>query len=153
VPGSAQPPYPTALYAWAVVVLLLALYTISFIDRQILSLLVGPIKTHLQVSDFEFGLLTGTSFALFYTLFGIPFARLADRHSRTLLIVFGVALWSLMTAACGLANNYATLFWARVGVGVGEAALTPAANSMIADLFPPERRGRAVAAYTLGIPL
>lgn len=149
----AQPPYPNATYAWGVVGLLLLIYTISFIDRQILALLVAPIQRDLGVSDFQFGLLTGTSFALFYTFFGIPFARLADSKSRTAIIAFGVALWSLMTAACGLARSFGALFAARIGVGIGEAALTPAANSMIADYFPPERRGRAVAVYTLGIPI
>ncbi|GAK33694.1 MFS transporter [Iodidimonas nitroreducens] len=146
-------PYPSQPVAWGIVALLLLIYTVSFIDRQILALLVGPIKSDLGVSDLEFGLLTGLSFALFYTFFGIPFARLADSRSRRGLIAFGIAFWSLATAACGLARNFGMLFIARMGVGIGEATLTPAANSLISDLFPPHLRGRAISIYTLGIPL
>lgn len=146
-------PWPEPRRARAVVWLLLGIYTLSFIDRQILALMVEPIKADMEVSDFGFGLLTGLAFSLFYTLFGIPFARIADRGSRRGLIAFGVAFWSLATAACGLARGYSQLFLARIGVGIGEATLTPAANSMIADLVPPERRGRAIAIYTLGIPI
>lgn len=145
--------WPEPRGARAVVWLLLGIYTLSFIDRQILALMVEPIKADMEVSDLGFGLLTGLAFSLFYTLFGIPFARIADRGSRRGLIAFGVAFWSLATAACGLARGYPQLFLARIGVGIGEATLTPAANSMIADLVPPERRGRAIAIYTLGIPL
>ena len=148
-----QVPYPSQPVAWAVVALLLLIYTVSFIDSQILALLVGPIKSDLGVSDLEFGMLTGLSFALFYTFFGIPFARLADSKSRRGLIAFGIAFWSLATAACGLARNFGMLFIARMGVGIGEATLTPAANSLISDLFPPHLRGRAISIYTLGIPL
>ncbi len=148
-----EPPYPSAGRAWYAVALLLAIYTLSFIDRQILALLVGPIKRDLVLSDTEFSLLSGFAFALFYTFFGLPFARYADRGSRRGLVLLGVAFWSLATAACGLARNFAQLFLARVGVGIGEATLTPAANSLIADCFPPERLGRALAVYSLGIPI
>ncbi|GER07335.1 MFS transporter [Iodidimonas muriae] len=148
-----EPPYPAPRYAWAVVALLLLIYTVSFIDRQVLALLVGPIKADLDVSDLEFGLLTGLSFALFYTFFGIPFARLVDSRSRRGLIAFGIAVWSIATAACGLARSFSMLFLARMGVGIGEATLTPAANSLISDLFAPHKRGRAISIYTLGIPL
>ncbi|GAB4571921.1 MAG: MFS transporter [Rhodothalassiaceae bacterium] len=148
-----EPSYPRPCLAWAIVLFLLLIYTVSFIDRQILALLIGPIKSEFGATDEEFGLLTGLSFAIFYTLFGIPFARFADRGSRRGLIAFGVAFWSLATAACGLARSFTQLFLGRVGVGIGEATLTPAANSLIADLFPPARRGLAVSVYTLGIPL
>jgi len=151
--SAVQEPYPKPLYAWSVVILLLLIYTHSFIDRQIMALLAAPIQADLGVSDAGFGLLTGTAFGLFYTFFGIPLARVADRASRTKLIAAGITLWSLMTTACGLARGFPALFLARLGVGVGEAALTPAANSMIADYFPPHRRARAVAVYTLGIPI
>lgn len=144
--------WPNPRYSWAVVALLMLIYTIAFIDRQILALLVGPIKQDLQISDLEFGLLTGLSFALFYTFFGIPFARMADNKSRRGLIAAGIAVWSLATAVCGLARSFSMLFLARMGVGVGEATLTPAANSLIFDLFAPARRSRAVSIYSLGIP-
>lgn len=150
---ASEPPYPKSSVAWAVVGLLLLIYTVSFIDRQILALLIGPIKADFGASDEEFGLLTGLSFALFYTFFGIPFARFADSRSRRGLIAFGIAFWSLATAACGMARNFGQLFAGRIGVGIGEATLTPAANSLISDLFPPEKRGRAISIYTLGIPL
>jgi len=152
-PAEVAPPYPSPLRAWAAVLLLLVIYTFSFIDRQVLALMVGPIKADLDITDLEFGMLTGLSFALFYTFFGIPFARIADSRSRRGLIAFGVALWSLATAASAFARGFGHLFAARVGVGIGEATLTPAANSMISDIFPPEKRGRAISVYTLGIPL
>ncbi len=148
-----EPPFPSPARAWYAVGLLLAIYTLSFIDRQILALLVGPIKRDLTLSDFEFSLLSGFAFALFYTFFGLPFARHADRGSRRGLVMFGVAFWSIATAACGLARDFLQLFLARVGVGIGEATLTPAANSLIADCFPPERLGRALSVYSLGIPI
>jgi len=145
--------YPPEGYAWYVVFLLLAIYTLSFIDRQILALLVEPIKRDLELSDFAFSLLSGFAFALFYTVFGLPFARIADSRSRRGLIAFGVAFWSAATAACGLAKVYWHLLAARIGVGVGEATLTPAANSLIADYFPKHKLGRALAVYSLGIPI
>ncbi|HEY0650149.1 MAG TPA: MFS transporter [Phenylobacterium sp.] len=133
-------------------VLLLA-YTLSFIDRMILSLLVGPIKTDLGISDTEMSLLMGFAFAIFYSALGIPLGWLADRRARRGLIVAGVAAWSLMTAACALARGYVGLFLARVGVGVGEATLSPAAYSMLGDYFPREKLGRAMAVYSIGVPL
>ena len=125
-------------------------YVFSFIDRSILTLLVGPIRADLGISDTQISLLHGLAFAIFYTLLGIPIASLADRRNRRNLIAAGVAFWSLATAACGLTRNFWQLFLARVGVGVGEAALSPAAYSMIADSFPPEKLGRALSVYTLG---
>ena len=114
-------------YAWYVVGVLTFAYMVAFIDRQILSLLVQPIRRDLGISDTQISLLAGFAFAIFYSLLGVPIARLADRRSRRAIISIGVLLWSLMTAACGLAKSFTGLFAARVGVGVGEAALSPAA--------------------------
>ncbi len=125
-------------------------YVFSFIDRSILSLLVGPIRADLGISDTQISLLHGLAFAVFYTLLGSPIASLADRRDRRKLIAIGVAFWSLATAACGLTRNFWQLFAARIGVGVGEAALSPAAYSMIADSFPPDKLSRALSVYTLG---
>ncbi len=113
--------------------------------------MVGPIKSDLGLNDTQFSLLQGIAFALFYCTFGIPIARLADRSNRRNIISAGIALWSLMTALCGLARNFGQLFMARVGVGVGEAALAPAAYSLIADLFPRKKVGRAVGTYQTGL--
>ncbi len=128
-------------------------YTLSYIDRQILSMLVEPIKADLGISDTQIGLLQGLAFALFYTLVGIPMGRLADNGNRKKLMAWGIFFWSLATAACGLAKTFWQLFAARVGVGVGEAALGPAAYSTLADLFPPERRSRAIGVYSIGVYL
>ena len=129
-------PYPASAQAWYLVFVLLLFYIFSFIDRQIISLLVEPIKRDLQVTDTQIGLLQGFAFAIFYTLFGIPIGRLADRMNRKSIIAVGVVVWSLMATLCGLAKNFWQLFLARIGVGVGEAALSPAAYSMITDAFP-----------------
>ena len=139
------PPYPRVAYSWYVVVVLTLAYTVSFIDRQIMALMVGPIRRDLNISDTQMSLLLGLAFAIFYTLLGIPIARLADRYSRRMIITTGITVWCLMTAACGVTRNYTQLFLARVGVGVGEAALSPSALSMISDYFPQETRARAVA--------
>ncbi|MBS0417851.1 MAG: MFS transporter [Proteobacteria bacterium] len=137
--------------AWYVVGVLMLAYTLSFIDRQILSLLVQPIKAELAVSDTQIGLLQGLAFALFYTVLGLPMGWVVDRFSRRNLIVAGVALWSVMTAVCGVARGFSALFLARVGVGVGEATLSPAALSMISDSFPRERLATAISVYSMGV--
>jgi MFS family permease len=137
--------------SWYVVGILTLAYVSSFIDRQVLSLLVEPIKRDLQISDTQISLLMGLSFGIFYTLLGIPIARLADLHSRKQIISWGIGLWSLMTAVCGLVGNFTQLFLARMGVGVGEAALSPAAYSMIADLFPKSKLAMANSVYNMGI--
>jgi MFS family permease len=142
---------PTARYAWYMVAVLCVAYTLSFVDRMILALLVEPIKRDLGVSDTQIGLLHGFAFAIFYTTLGLPIARLADRTDRRRLIAAGVAFWSAMTALCGFARGFWELFLARVGVGVGEAALSPAAYSMLADSFPPNRLGRALGVYSSAI--
>ena len=148
-----EPPYPPIGYAWYVVGVLMSIYVLSFIDRQIMSLIVEPMKRDLEVSDTLMGLLMGTSFAIFYTLFGMPLGRLADSRSRRGIIAVGVFLWSLMTAWCGVARNYVQLFVFRVGVGVGEAALSPAAYSLITDYFPRNRLATAISVYGMGIYL
>lgn len=147
-----EPPWPDERYAWFVVAVLLLAYTCSFIDRMILTLLVAPIRADLGISDTQMSLLVGSAFALFYTVMGIPIAYLADRGNRRGLIAVGVTLWSVMTAACGLVPNYALLFLARVGVGIGEATLSPSAYSLMSDYFPKDRLGRAVAIYSIGVP-
>ncbi len=140
-------------YAWFVVAILMTAYVFSFIDRQILSLLVAPIRRDLAISELQMSLLMGFSFALFYTILGIPIGRLADQKSRRGIIAAGIVIWSVMTALCGTAKHYWQLFMYRIGVGVGEAALSPAAYSMIADYFPPERRATAISVYSMGIYL
>lgn len=134
-------------YVLAVLTLAIAL---SFIDRQILSLLIAPVKSELSLSDFQISLLHGLAFALLYMVLGLPFGRLADRRNRKLIILSGIGFWSLMTAACGLARNFGELFLARIGVGVGEASLQPAAYSLLADLYPPEKLSSAISIFSLG---
>ena len=134
-------------YAWFVVVILMLAYVISFVDRQILNLLVGPIRRDLAISDTQMSLLMGFSFAIFYTLCGIPLGRMADTKSRRGIIAAGLVFWSVATAACGMARQYWQLFLCRIGVGVGEAALSPAAYSMIAVYFPREQRATALSVY------
>jgi MFS family permease len=146
-------PYPPASRAWYAVFVLMLMYIFSFIDRQVISLLVEPIKRDLRMSDTEIGLLQGLAFALLYTLLGVPIGRLADRVSRRSIIATGVLLWSVMATSCGLARNATQLFFARVGVGIGEAALSPAAYSMITDYFPREKLGRAFSVYNMGITI
>ena len=148
-----QPDWPRPAYAWYTTGVLMLAYTLSYIDRQILSMLVGPIKADLGISDTQIGLLQGFAFAIFYTFVGIPMGRLADRGDRRRIIAWGIFFWSIATAACGLARTYWQLFLARVGVGVGEAALSPAAYSMLADYFPPHQRSRAIGVYSMGVYL
>lgn len=146
----AKPGWPSPIRAWTTVLVLMTAYAVAFVDRQILSLLVEPVKRDLDISDTQFSLLSGMAFTLFYTVMGIPFAWLADRKSRQRLIALSIGIWSLMTAAGGLANSFITLFLARVGVGVGEAGLSPAAYSMIADSFPEDKRARPLSVYVVG---
>jgi MFS family permease len=138
-------------YAWYVVGVLTLLYAFSFIDRQIFSLLVGPLRRDLHIGDAKMSLLIGFSFALFYTFFGIPLGRLADIYSRRLIIATGLVLWSGFTASCGLAQTFETMLLLRMGVGVGEAALSPAAYSLITDYFPREQLATALSVYSMGI--
>lgn len=132
---------------------LVVVYTFNFIDRQILSILLEPIKQDLGLSDTALGMLTGFAFALFYATLGIPIARLADRGNRRNIIAWSLTIWSAMTALSGIAQNFWHLLIARIGVGVGEAGCSPPAHSMIADYFPAENRATALGIYSLGIPV
>jgi MFS family permease len=142
---------PSLRYAWYVVLILMVCYTLSFVDRQILSLLVGPMKRDLAISDTRIGLLQGVAFALFYGLMGLPLGRLADTRNRRNVIIVGVVLWSFLTGACSAARSFWSLFLARMGVGVGEATLSPSAFSLISDYFPKEKLGLALSIYSMGI--
>jgi MFS family permease len=133
--------------------LLTLTYFFSYMDRQILAILLELIKADLKLSDTQLGLLAGFAFAIFYAGLGIPVARLADRANRRNIIAVSLALWSLMTALCGLAQNYTQLLLARIGVGVGEAGSSPPSHSIIADLYPVEKRASAMAIYSLGVVL
>lgn len=133
--------------AWLGVGVLILAYAFSFVDRQALTLMVGPIRESLDISDTELSLLHGFAFALFYTVMGIPIGRMVDQRRRTTIIAIGIVTWSVMTAACGLARNFVQMFLARIGVGVGEAALSPAAYSLIADWFPLAQRTLAMSLY------
>lgn len=143
-----MPDYPAPSRAWRAVALLCLLYCLSFVDRMILSLLVAPIMQELGLSATQMGVLFGLSFAMLYTLAGLPLARVADSGNRRWLIVVGVVVWSTATALSGLAHDYPTLLLARAGVAIGEAVLTPTAVSMIADMFPRERRAAPTTLYT-----
>ena len=133
--------------------LLTLTYFFSFMDRQILAILLEPIKRDLHLTDTQLGLLSGLVFAIFYATLGIPIARLADRANRRNIIAASLAIWSVMTALCGVAQNFTHLLLARIGVGVGEAGAGPPSQSIIADLYPPEKRASAMAIYSLGVLL
>lgn len=143
-------PYPRPGIAWYSVILLALLYWLSILDRTIISLLVDPIKADIGISDVQFGMLHGLAFAVTFSLFGLIAGSLADRFNRRLIVFLSVTVWSLATAACGLAQNFWHLLLARVGVGAGEAGLNPCATSMITDLFPKEKLTSAMAVYSLG---
>ncbi|CAM3723780.1 spinster family MFS transporter [Ectopseudomonas alcaliphila] len=145
--------YPSSARAWVTVAILMVAYVLSFVDRQILNLLVEPIRRDLAINDTQMSLLMGLSFALFYTVCGIPLGRVADTRSRRGLIAIGILFWSAATAACGMAKMYWQFLLCRIGVGVGEAALSPAAYSLIADSFPAERRATAISVYSMGVYL
>ncbi len=142
---------PSGSYGWYVVFILIVAYTFSYVDRSILSLMVGPIRASLGISDVELSLLHGLAFALFYTILGIPIGRLVDARRRTTIVAIGVGIWSIMTALCGLAANFWQMFMARIGVGVGEAALSPAAYSMLSDWFEGKTLTRALSMYNSAI--
>ena len=138
--------YPPAR-RWGLLAILFLVSTSNYIDRQVMSVLIEPIKAEFQVSDTAMGLLTGFAFAATYALLGIPVARWADRGDRRQVITLSLAVWSVATMACGFAGSFATLALARVGVGVGEAGALPPAQSLIADYFPPAQRTRALAIF------
>ncbi len=135
-----------------VIVLMLA-YILSFIDRVVLGLLVGPIRADLGISETQMSLLYGFVFAVFYTAVGVPIAWAIDRYNRRSIIAVGVAVWSAMTCLCGVARGFVELALARIGVAVGEAVLSPAAYSMAGDSFPEKRLGRALSVFVIGLPL
>src|ERR1700729_2074111 len=146
-------PYPSSFAAWYSVAVLMLMYIFSFIDRTTISLLVEPMKRDLHISDTQIGMLQGLAFALLYTFLGLPIARLSDWYSRRAIIAGGVFIWSIMATLCGLARSASQLFVARVGVGVGEAALSPAAYSIITDSFPLSKLGKAFGVYNIGITI
>ncbi len=143
----------TKRYRWYVLGILALTYAFSFMDRQILSILLEDIRAEFVLSDLQLGLLSGIAFALFYATLGIPIARLADRFNRVSIISIAVAVWSVMTALCGAANNFWQLFAARVGVGIGEAGGSPPSHSIISDYFNKEERSFAMSIYSLGTSL
>lgn len=143
---------PSSSYRYLVVWLLAVVYTLNFLDRQIVSILAEPIRKDLDLTDTQLGMLSGIVFALFYTGFGIPIGWLADRARRVWIISGACALWSLFTALCGTATNFVQLALFRMGVGIGEAGGSPPSYSLISDYFRPEERGTALAIYSLGVP-
>lgn len=138
-------------YKWYVLLMLTIMYTFNFIDRQILVILQEPIKAELGLSDTQLGLLTGLAFAALYVTLGIPIARYADLNNRKNVVAVSLAVWSAMTVVCGRAMNFTQLFFARIGVGIGEAGGSPPAHSIISDYFPPEKRATALSIYSTGI--
>jgi MFS family permease len=148
---AAQSPIRVSTYGWYALFVLVLVYIINFIDRQIISILAQDIKADLQLDDAQIGFLYGTAFAVFYALFGIPLGRLADSWYRGRLIAIGLTLWSSMTALSGFATSFGMLATARIGVGIGEASASPAAYSMISDYFPKEKRGTALSIYSAGL--
>jgi MFS family permease len=145
--------WPSAGLAWGSVAALLVAYILSFADRQIMSLMVGPVKQDLGLSDTQFSLLSGLAFALFFTVMGLPLGRLADRATRRVIVAGGTFLGGISGILAAVSGNFAQLFGARAVAGTADAALSPSAFSIIADLFPPERRARAFSVYSLGIYL
>ena len=143
--------YPKSRRAWLTVAILMFAYVLSFVDRQILNLLVAPIRRDMALTDTQMSFLMGLSFAIFYAIAGIPLGRIVDTKSRRGLIFYGVFFWSLMTAACGLAKVYWQFLLMRVGTGAGEATLSPAAYSILADSFPPDKRATAISVYGMGL--
>ena len=144
---------PSQREANYVLAVLFVVIMLNFLDRQVISIVAEPIKQEMGLSDKQIGLMTGLSFALFYTTLAIPVALLADKWHRSRIIAIAVGIWSLMTILCGAANNFIQLFLARVGVGIGESASGPASHSLIADYFPPERQASALGVYGAAVPL
>jgi MFS family permease len=141
------------LYPYLVLGVLLVVYILNYLDRQLVSILVEPIRKELGFSDTQLGLITGLVFAVFYSICGVPVAWMADRMNRVRIVAVACGLWSLFTGACGLAGSFAQLALARVGVGIGEAGGVPPSYAILSDYFPPFRRGLAMGLFSLGIPL
>jgi MFS family permease len=151
--GRTDESYFAPRYAWYVVVLLTLVHIVAYVDRYLLSLLIEPIKATLFLTDFQIGLLIGPAFVFFFVVLGLPLGWLADRKSRRTILAVGIALWSVMTAACGMARSFGTLFLARIGVGIGEASAAPCTASLISDYFPPAIRPRAIGLWMTGAPV
>ena len=151
MPTSPQTAHASSRYKWYVLAMLTGVSTFAFIDRQLVIILQEAIKADMGLSDAQLGLLTGLAFSIFYVLFAIPVAHLADRNNRRNIMVATLSLWSVITALTGLAANYFQLLLARIGVGIGETGSSPPAYSMIADYFPPAQRARAYAVHGLGV--
>ncbi|MFT3697262.1 MAG: MFS transporter [Kofleriaceae bacterium] len=150
-PGEEAPPTPR--YRNYVLAILVVVYTLNFLDRQVLGILVAPIKKELDLTDSQVGLMGGLAFGSLYATMAIPLAWLADRGSRRRIMAWSLALWSAFTAVCGLTHSFVQMFLARVGVGIGEAGGVAPAYSTISDYFPKEQRARALSVYSLGIPI
>ncbi len=142
--------WPSAIEGWVVTLLLLVAFTFSFVDRQVLNLLVEPIRLDLQVSDTQISFLQGLAFAVTYILMSVPLGRMVDKYNRVGIMIGGVLVWSATTIACGLSRSYSQLLFARFGVGAGEAALTPAAWSVLADYFRPTKLALPISVYLMG---
>ncbi len=146
-------PLVSAAYRRYALVILLLVYTVNFLDRQVVTILAEPIKNDLGIKDWQIGLMTGFAFALFYTVLGLPIARLAESFNRVWIIGGSLTVWSGFTILCGQAQNFLQLVGARIGVGIGEAGCTPTSHSLIADYVPREKRASALAFFSIGTPL
>ena len=138
---------------WYVLFIMMLAYTINIADRYVMSTVLEPIRLELGLTDSGVAFLTGVSLALFYVTMGIPLSWIADRYNRKNLLAFSVAVWSAMTALCGMSHGYMQLLLARIGVGIGEAGGTPSSNSIVADYFPASRRAMAMTIFALGAPI
>ena len=152
IPSPVINPVSTGYRRYALWVLLI-IYTLNFLDRQVVNILAEPIKRDLGLADWQLGMMTGLAFAIFYTVLGIPIARIAETRNRPMIIGASVAAWSAFTVLCGFTQNFWQLILARIGVGVGEAGCTPPAHSLITDYVPKEMRASAIAFYSIGTPL
>ncbi|RYD91224.1 MAG: MFS transporter, partial [Sphingomonadales bacterium] len=145
--------YGTKQYRGYVLLSLTLVYTLNFIDRNLLGVVAQPIIAEFGLTDTEYGFLNGPPFALFYALMGIPIAIAADRYNRVVIMALCIAIWSLMTALCGFASSFVFLLIARIGVAIGEAGGTPPSNSIIADYFKPKSRANALGIFAMGVTL
>ena len=147
---SDQSLWPSKRYAWFLTTILLISYTVSFIDRAMINLLIDPIRSDLKLTDIQMGQILGPGFMISYILFSLPIGRMVDKFNRIFVLIGGILLWSIATAAHGFSSDYYSLFVSRAGVGAGEAAVTPASWSIIADLFRPEDRAFPMSFYLMG---
>ena len=145
--------YGQPVYRGFVLILLTLVYTLNFIDRNLLSVIAQPVINAFNLSDSQYGFLNGPPFAIFYALMGIPIAIAADRYNRVVIIALCIAIWSVMAALCGFATSFMFLLVARVGVAIGEAGCTPPANSLIGDYFKPSSRVNALGIYSMGVTI